>query len=120
MRTLHRKPVLGVNMRKIALLLAAALVVSVPLIAASPTLTYGAAKAKSKAPTRAPTAKKGGPESGEDIMYRNTAFLRALSDLFESIGRPPQPGKGKGAKAGKGKAGAPSAARSPGAGAGPE
>jgi hypothetical protein len=38
-------------------------------------------------------------------MYRNTAFLRALSDLFTSIGQPIQPGKGKGAKAAKGKAG---------------
>lgn len=87
-----RKP-LGVTMRKIALLLAAALVVSAPLIAATPSLTYAAAKAKAKAPAakQAPAAKRGAPASAPD----NSAFMRALGDLFDSFGRPAAPKKAK-------------------------
>ena len=79
-------------MRKIALLLAAALVVSAPLIAAAPTLTYAAAKAKAK-------AAKGneGPK-----VDPNSAFLAALSDLGNSLSQPwPAPEAGKKGKKGK-------------------
>ena len=80
-------------MRKIALLLAAALVVSAPLIAAAPTLTYAAAKAKAK-------AAKGKEAPKADL---NSAFLNALADLGNSLSKPyPAPDAGKGKKA-KGK-----------------
>jgi hypothetical protein len=81
-------------MRKIALLLAAALVVSAPLIAATSTLTYAAAKAKAKPAKGKQEAPKGDP---------NSAFLQALSDLGNSLSQPwPAPDGGKG-KAKKGK-----------------
>ncbi len=86
---------LGGIMRKIALLLAAALVVSAPLIAAAPTLTYAAAKAKAKAAKGKQEAPKADP---------NSAFLNALADLGNSLSQPwPAPDAGKGGKAKKGK-----------------
>ena len=68
-------------MRKLALLLAAALVMSAPLIAATPTLTYAAAKAKKAAKK---VAKK---ESAKevDLAEVNNRFARALDDLFRSL-----------------------------------
>ena len=81
-------------MRKIALLLAAALVVSAPLIAAAPTLTYAAVKAKAKA-AKGKEAPKVDP---------NSAFLMALSDLGNSLSQPwPAPDAGKKGKKAKGK-----------------
>jgi hypothetical protein len=85
-------------MRKFALLLAAALVVSAPFVAASPTETYAAAK-KGKA-----TAKEA--KAAPAPVDQNATFGRALTDLFTSFGTPrPEAGssdKGKGkAKAGK-------------------
>ena len=78
-------------MRKIALLLAAALVVSAPLVAATPSLTYAAAKAKAKA--KAPAAKE--TASAPD----NGAFMRAVGDLFGSVSKPAAPPPKKGKKA---------------------
>jgi hypothetical protein len=91
---------LGGIMRKIALLLAAALVVSAPLVAASPTLTYAAAK-KGKAKAKEVKAKAPSPEEA------NSQFGRALNDLMVSLGQPWPASDGKGkAKTGKsGKAG---------------
>lgn len=76
-------------MRKIALLLAAALVVSAPLVAATPSLTYAAAKAKAKAP-----AAKQAPAAPD-----NSGFMRAVGDLFGSVGKPAAPPPKKGKKA---------------------
>ena len=92
---------LGDTMRKIALLLAAAMFVSAPLIAAWPTLTYAAAKkAKAKA---APAAKAATPSPEQ----ANTAFLRAVGDLGTSLSQPWPSSEPKGkakAKTAKGKA----------------
>jgi hypothetical protein len=78
-------------MRKIALLIAAALTVSAPLVAMSTTDTYAAAK----------KASKGGKEAKADP---NTAFIRAVGDLAKSLENP-WPAKGaKGSKS-KGKKG---------------
>ena len=65
-------------MRKFALLLAAAVILSAPvLVAGMSTDTYAAAKAKKAA--------KGGKEVQTDP---NGAFGRALGDLFASFGQP--------------------------------
>jgi hypothetical protein len=82
-------------MRKFALLLAAALIVTAPLVAIGTTDTHAAA-AKAK---KAAKSDKGGKESSGDP---NTAFVRALGDLGASLGQPNTGGgEGKGAKAGK-------------------
>jgi hypothetical protein len=96
-------------MRKLALLLAASLIVTAPLLAMSTNDTYAAAKAKK-------AAAKGGAEKGAkgSTGDPNTAFLRAVGDLGTSLGQPRSAsdegaakGKkaraGKAAKAGKGK-----------------
>jgi hypothetical protein len=72
-------------MKKIALMLAAALVVSAPLVAATSSLTYAATKAKSK---KAPAAAKTAPAQ-EDPMVANTAFLRAVGDALNSLSAAP-------------------------------
>lgn len=82
-------------MRKFALLLAASLIVTAPLVAMSTTDTYAAAKAKKAAAK----SDKGGKPSGGDP---NTAFLRALSDLGSSLSQP-STGAPKEAKETKGK-----------------
>jgi hypothetical protein len=75
-------------MRKTALLIAAALTVSVPLVAMGTTDTYAAAK----------KAKAGKKEAKADP---NTAFIRAVGDLAKSLENP-WPAKGaKGGKKGK-------------------
>jgi hypothetical protein len=91
---------LGVIMRKLALLLAASLIVTAPLLAMSTNDTYAAAKAKKAAAKGG--AEKGGKASPGDS---NTAFMRAVGDLGASLGQPrtasDEGGKGKKAKAGK-------------------
>jgi hypothetical protein len=84
---------LGEIMRKLALLLAAALLVSAPIVATAPTDTYAAAKAKQKAKHKAvkKTAKKGGGDP-------NTAFFRAAADLGKALWEAGQPKGGKKAK----------------------
>jgi hypothetical protein len=73
-------------MRKIALLIAAALTVSVPLVAMGTTDSYAAAKkAKAKEVKADP----------------NTAFIRAVSDLARSLENPWPAQGAKGAKKGK-------------------
>ena len=76
-------------MKKFALVLAAALIVSAPLVAGMSTDTYAAAKAKKAA--------KGGKEVKTDP---NGAFGQALGDLFASFGQPWPTDKG-GKKGGK-------------------
>ena len=78
-------------MRKIALLLAGALIVSAPLVATTTTDTYAAAKAKK-------SAKKAEPKADP-----NTAFIRAINDLAKSLD-PATAKSAKGKKAGKKKA----------------
>jgi hypothetical protein len=87
---------LGVIMRKFALLLAASLIVTAPLLAMSTTDTYAAAKAK-KAAAKG-SAEKGGKGSGGDP---NTAFIRAVSDLGASLGQPRSASDEGGAKGSK-------------------
>jgi hypothetical protein len=68
-------------MRKFALLLAAAVILSAPvLVAGMSTDTYAAAKAKKAA--------KGGKAGKEVKVDPNGAFLMALGDLFNSLGQP--------------------------------
>jgi hypothetical protein len=87
-------------MKKTALLIAAALVVSAPLVAATSSLTYAASKAKSKA--KAPAATKGAPSEEIDPAEANTAFLRALGALANSLSAQPAPeAPGKAKKKGK-------------------
>jgi hypothetical protein len=82
-------------MRKFALLLAAALLVSAPvLVAGMSTDTYAAAKAKKAA--------KGGKETKSSDP--NGAFMMALGDLFNSFGQPWPSDGGKGGKKGGKKA----------------
>ena len=76
-------------MKRVALLLAAAMLVSAPLVAATTTDTFAAAKAaKAKKEAAKPDP--------------NQAFGRALGDLFASLGKPwptaDKGGKGKKAK----------------------
>ena len=87
-------------MRKLALLLAASLIVTAPLLAMSTNDTYAAAKAKK-------AAAKGGAEKGEKASpgEANTAFIRAVGDLGASLGQPYGRGDAGGAKGGKAKAG---------------
>jgi hypothetical protein len=105
-------------MRKLALLFAAALFVSAPLIAATPSLTYAAAKKKAagKAGKAEPRGGGGRGEREEvDVGEANSRFARAVSDLILSLSRPwptaeeggPVGGgkRGKAAKAPKGKKG---------------
>jgi hypothetical protein len=77
-------------MKKVALLLAAAFIVSAPLVAATSTQTYAAAKAKKAA-------------KGKDApkVDQNQAFGMALSDLFASLGKPWPAPADKGGKAAK-------------------
>jgi hypothetical protein len=89
-------------MRKLALLFAAALFVSVPLIAATPSITYAAA-AKKKASGKGSaettrSARRGGGEGGEagggsgrggeDLNEVNSRFWRAINDLAISLSKP--------------------------------
>src|SRR5215207_506524 len=90
----------GIIMRKLALLLAASLIVTAPLLAISTHDTYAAAKAKKAASKGG--AEKGGKGSGGDP---NTAFIRAVGDLGASLGQPYGPGDAGGAKGGTAKAG---------------
>ena len=83
-------------MRKLALLIAAALLVSVPLAATTSTDAYAAAKSKSKAAPKA-VAK----ETKADPTESNTAFIRAVGDLGTQLGQP-NSGEPKAAKGGKG------------------
>src|SRR5438067_9840756 len=94
-------------MNRIALLLAAALIVSVPIVATVATDTLAAAKGKKAAKavtkdTRAPkgqvSAPKGQP-SGGGAAYDfnndpNTAFIRALSDALGGRGQTSRSGQG--------------------------
>jgi hypothetical protein len=91
-------------MRKLALLLAASLIVTAPLLAMSTNDTYAAAKAKKAAKG---SAKKGGEESGDP----NSRFLRAVGDLGASLGQPYGPGDAGGGKAKAGKSGGGKAAK---------
>jgi hypothetical protein len=90
-------------MRKLALLLGAALVVSVPLAATVSTDTYAAAKAKKAAKKEAKKAETSPDEA-------NSRFFRALDDLGRGLATytytydPAGGGKDKG-KAKKGKKG---------------
>jgi hypothetical protein len=87
-------------MRKLALLLAASLLVTAPLLAMSTNDTYAAAKAKK-------AAAKGGAEKGgkSSPAEANTAFIRAVGDLGASLGQPNGGREAAGAKGGKAKAG---------------
>jgi hypothetical protein len=62
-------------MRKLAVLLSAALMVSVPLVATMTTDTYAAAKKAKKAAKAAPAPKDTGPQAPFQSMYN------AVSDL---------------------------------------
>jgi hypothetical protein len=88
-------------MRKLALLLAAALMVSSPLILAIPTLTHAAAKEKK-------AVKKAAPKEAAEVdpAEANSRFARALDDLFRSLATyryvyDPAEGGETGGKAGK-------------------
>ena len=70
-------------MRKLALLLAAALLVSAPLVVSTTTDTYAAAKAKAKAKPKA-----GGEAAAVDPAEANSRFARALADLGASFSGP--------------------------------
>jgi hypothetical protein len=98
-------------MRKLALLLAAALVVSAPLVAATSTFTYAAEKkdkkASGKKEKKAKSAKsskgaKAGKSAKADAPKAdpNTAFFRALGDQMSG---PPPGDAGKGKDKGKAK-----------------
>jgi hypothetical protein len=98
-------------MRKLALLLAAALVISAPLIAAAPTLTYAAGKAKKagkkvvKKEVRKAVTKEAAKAA--DPAEVNSRFGRALGDLFQQLGTyryvyDPAAGGDKGGKGAKG------------------
>jgi hypothetical protein len=66
-------------MRKLALLLGAALVVSVPLAATVSTDTYAAAKAKKAAKKEAKKSAETSPDEA------NSRFFRALDDLGRGL-----------------------------------
>ena len=90
-------------MRKIALLLAAALMVSAPVIMTDATDTHAAAAKKEKATKSAkaePAAKQGGQRPYDFNSDPNTAFIRALSDALSgkqgSSNRSAAPGGAKG------------------------
>jgi hypothetical protein len=68
-------------MRKLALLIAAALVVSAPLAATMSTTTYAAAKKATKKAGPAPRAGE-----GVDPGEANGRFARALGDLAMALG----------------------------------
>ncbi len=85
-------------MRKLALLLAAGLVVSAPLIASVPTDTYAAAKKATKKAAKAPA----GRGESADPNEANSRFARALGDLANALGTYVYvPGEGGGTKGGK-------------------
>ena len=92
-------------MRKLAILLAAALLVSAPLVAFTMTDTYAAAKKGKKGKKVSAKAAEPTPEQ------QNMRFHRALSDLANSLHTyvyvPGDDGKGKkaGKKSGGGKKG---------------
>jgi hypothetical protein len=69
-------------MRKLALLLAAGLLVGAPLTAAVTTDTYAAAKKATKKAAKAPSGKGESVDPGE----ANSRFARALGDLANSLG----------------------------------
>jgi hypothetical protein len=78
-------------MRKLALLLAASLFVSVPLISATSSISYAAAKKKAAAATPKPQANRGagGREEVTDLNEVNTRFWRAINDLGYKLSQPP-------------------------------
>ena len=97
-------------MRKLALLLAAALMISAPLVAAAPTLTFAAGKAKKagkkvvKKEVRKAVTKEAAKEV--DLAEVNSRFARALGDLFHQLATyryvyDPAAGGDKGGKGGK-------------------
>jgi hypothetical protein len=105
-------------MRKLALLLAAALFVSVPLIAATPSVTYAAAKKKAAAKETAATtkgARRGGREGaeggGEDLNEVNSRFWRAINDLSISLSKPWPTAADQGGGGSEGGAGRPAKGR---------
>jgi hypothetical protein len=84
----------GIIMRKLALLIAAALLVSVPLAATTSTDSYAAAKKAKKA-----AKGEGGKAASASPEEANSAWIRALSGDISRIGA-----SDEGAKGGKGKA----------------
>jgi hypothetical protein len=68
-------------MRKFALLLASALIVSVPLVASAPTDSYAAAK-------KARAAKGGGESKEVDVGKANSRIFVALSILADDLAHP--------------------------------
>jgi hypothetical protein len=74
-------------MRKLALLLAATLVIAAPLSAATPTLTYAAGKAKKAVKRTAPAKRVVTKETAKEVdpLEANTRFARALDDLFRQF-----------------------------------
>jgi len=73
----------GFDMRKLALVLAAGLIVSAPLIATTSTDTYAAAKKATKKAAKAPA---GGRGESADPAEANSRFARALADLSMALG----------------------------------
>src|SRR5262249_39091022 len=91
---------LGDIMRKLALLLGAALLVSAPLVATMSTDTYAAAK---KATKKAAKAAPGGRGESVDPGEANGRFAHALADLARALGTyvcvpPGMEGGGRGAR----------------------
>jgi hypothetical protein len=74
-------------MRKLALLLAATLLVAAPLSATLSTLTYAAGKAKKSAKRTVPAKRVVTKETSKQVdpMEVNTRFARALDDLFRQF-----------------------------------
>ena len=74
-------------MQRLALLLAAALVIAAPLSAAMPTGTYAAGKAKKAAKRTLPAKRVVTKETAKEVdpMEVNTRFARALDDLFRQL-----------------------------------
>jgi len=96
-------------MRKIALILAAALIVSAPLVVNFRTDSYAATAKKAKKPSKnakAESAVQGGERPYDFNTDPNTAFIRALSDLFSgkqgTSGGSAAPGASKGKAVTKG------------------
>ena len=101
-------------MNRIALLLAAALIVSAPIVATVATDTVAAEKGKkaARAVTRDARAPTGQPSGGYDVNSDpNTAFIRALGDALSGRNQgaksAPRAVSGKGAPAAASSAPAP-------------
>src|SRR5262249_57905821 len=91
---------LGDIMRKLALLLGAALLVSAPLVATMSTDTYAAAKKATKKAAKAPS---GGRGEAVDPNEANGRFAHALADLAMALGTYVYvpPGMGDGGRGGR-------------------